>query len=247
MKIKIALAALNVWILCAASPLVAHHSFASMFDINNPIRIEGKVTQLTWANPHSFVDVAVSDNKGGTLNWRVELPSLNDLYYGGLNRNMLPVGSDVAVGGYVARSGERFIGAAAVTMKATSKSIAIPVEQSWRIPGPSEERFYAGASVQLTGRVVSIDRVNPIPSVRIAVTLSGGQTEEWLVETASTTTLEQIGWKETSLIPGDVIQVGGKSAMSGSRKVFALSVVVIEKGGKALASPVALLNSTPLK
>ena len=64
---------------------------------------------------------------------------------------------------------------------------------------------------------------------------------------ASTTTLEQIGWKETSLIPGDVIQVGGKSAMSGSRKVFALSVVVIEKGGKALASPVALLNSTPLK
>jgi hypothetical protein len=247
LKIKVAVAALNVWILYTAAPLTAHHSFASMFDINKPIRIEGKVTQLTWANPHAFVDVAVTDNKGATLNWRVELPSLNDIYYGGFNRNMILVGSDVAVGGYGARSGERFIGAAALTMKATGKSLAIPVEQSWKIPGPSEERFYAGASVQLTGRVVSIDRVNPIPSVRISVILSGGQTEEWLVETASTSTLEQIGWKETSIIPGDVIQVGGKSAMSGSRKVFALSVVVIAKDGKALASPMALLNSTPLK
>ena len=245
--IKIAVAALSVWILYAVAPLSAHHSFASMFDISKPIRIEGKVTELIWANPHALIEVAVSDNRGETLNWRIELPSLNDLYFGGLNRNMLSVGSDVAVGGYVARSGERFIGAAALTVKATGKSIAIPVEQSWKIPGPSEERFYAGPSVQLTGRVVGIDRTDPIPSVRIAVTLSGGQTNEWLVETASTTTLEQIGWKETSLVTGDVIQVGGKSAMSGSRKVFALSVVVIEKGGKALASPVALLNSTPLK
>jgi hypothetical protein len=233
--------------VCVAVPLLAHHSFQSTFDIGKPIRIEGKVTQVSWGNPHASFDVTVVDNKAGTLSWRVELPSPNDIMNGGLNRNSISVGSDVAVGGYAAKSRERRIGAAAVTMKFTGNSLVIPVEQSWKMPERGDERYYAGDSVHMIGKVVSVERVNPIPTVHIAVISSFGIVQDWTVGTVSTSTLDQIGWKESSLVPGDVIEVSGKAAMSGARKVFAVNVVINEKGGRVLAKPIALLNSTPLK
>jgi hypothetical protein len=160
--------------VCVAVPLLAHHSFQSTFDIGKPIRIEGKVTQVSWGNPHASFDVTVVDNKAGTLSWRVELPSPNDIMNGGLNRNSISVGSDVAVGGYAAKSRERRIGAAAVTMKFTGNSLVIPVEQSWKMPERGDERYYAGDSVHMIGKVVSVERVNPIPTVHIAVISSFG-------------------------------------------------------------------------
>jgi hypothetical protein len=247
MKIKTAVATLSAWMICVAAPLFAHHSFQSTFDIDKPVRIEGKVTQVNWGNPHVSFEVAVTDSRSGAANWRVELPSVNDVIAGGLSRLSISVGGDVAVAGYAAKSGERLIGAAAVTLKATGKSVAIPVEQSWKLSGRGDDRFYNGEPVNLTGRVVSMERVNPIPMVHMVVTIPYVSEREWLVETVSTSTLEQIGWKDSSLAPGDVIQVSGRAAMSGARKVFAVSVVVYEKDGKVLASPIAILNSTPLK
>jgi hypothetical protein len=110
--------------VCAAVPLLAHHSFQSTFDIDKPVRIEGKVTQMSWGNPHASFDVTVVDNKAGTLSWRVELPSPNALMSGGWNRNLMSVGSTVAVEGYAAKSGERLIGAAVVTMKGRGQYLA---------------------------------------------------------------------------------------------------------------------------
>jgi hypothetical protein len=238
---------LLVWIVCGAGTLFAHHSFQSTFDIDKPIQLEGRVTQVFWKNPHVTFDVAVTDSSRETVNWRIEFPSVNDVFRGGFNGRTISVGSDVRVAGYVARSGERLIGASALTIKATGQSIAIPVEQSWKTPQRGGERFFDGKSINLTGTVVSMDWVNPIPLIHIEVTIPNVSTREWLVETVSTGTLEQVGWNRSTLVPGDVIHLTGKAAMSGSRKVFALSVVVLEKNGKLLASPVTLLNSTPLK
>jgi len=232
--------------VCAAVPLFAHHSFKSTFDIDKPVQIEGKVTQVSWGNPHASFDVTVVDSKAGTSSWRVELPSPNALMRGGWNRNSISVGSTVGVGGYAAKSGEPLIGAASVNTKATGQTLAIPVEQSWKLPERSDERYNAGDPVQLFGKVVSVERVDPIPSVHIAVISLIGVPQDWIVGTVSISTLDQVGWKESSLVPGDVIQVNGLGSRDGARKVFALKVVVIEKGGKALAAPVALLNSTPL-
>jgi hypothetical protein len=82
--------------------------------------------------------------------------------------------------------------------------------------------------------------------MHIIVTSPIGISQEWVIGTVSTSTLDHVGWTESSLAPGDVIQVDGLNSRSGARKIFALKVLVIEKGGRALASPVALLNSTPL-
>jgi hypothetical protein len=127
--------------VCAAVPLLAHHSFQSTFDIDKPVRIEGEVTQVSWGNPHVSFDITVVDDNTGTASWRVELPSVNGVISGGLNRNSISVGSTVAVGGYAARSGERLIGAAVVNMKATGQTMAIPVEQSWKLPERPDQRY----------------------------------------------------------------------------------------------------------
>jgi hypothetical protein len=246
MKIRIAAAVLGSWMACVAVPLFAHHSFQSTFDIDRRVQIEGNVTQVNWGNPHASFDVTVVDSKTGTSSWRVELPSPNAMIRGGWNRNSISVGSTVIVGGYAAKSGEQLIGAAVVTMKVTGRSTAIPVEQSWKRPERLDERYNATDPVQLIGKVVSVERVDPIPSVHIAVISSIGVSQDWIVGTVSTFTLDQIGWKESSLAPGDVIQVNGLNSMSGARKVFAVKVLVIEKGGKTLPAPIALLNSTPL-
>ena len=243
--IKIAAVVLGSWMICAAVPLFAHHSFQSTFDIDKPVRIEGKVIHVNWENPHASFDVTV-DNGAGTANWRVELPSPNAVIRGGWNRNSISVGGTVTVGGYAAKSGERLVGATVVAVKANGQTLVIPTEQSWKRPERSDQRYDASDPVQLIGKGVSAERVNPIPSVHITVVSPIGILQDWIVGTVSTSTLDQVGWTESSLVPGDVIQVNGIGSRDGARRVFALKVVVVEKGGKALALPVALLNSTPL-
>ena len=41
--------------LIAAGPALAHHPFASEFDVNSPLSLSGKVTQIEWNEPHVIV------------------------------------------------------------------------------------------------------------------------------------------------------------------------------------------------
>lgn len=74
----------------------AHHSTAA-FDSSRVIRIEGKVTQVRWINPHaSFkVDGAASEGPDGL--WTIEMTAPNVLINQGWKRNSLSVGDAVVV------------------------------------------------------------------------------------------------------------------------------------------------------
>lgn len=91
--------------LLAAAGAVAHHAFSTEFDVNRPIELKGKVTKVELINPHSWIHISVVDDKGNTVEWMVEGGSPNALVRKGINKNSIPIGSDLVIRGYGTRDG----------------------------------------------------------------------------------------------------------------------------------------------
>ena len=84
-------------ILCAlavALPAAAHHS-GTMFDRGNPIAVVGTLTDFRWANPHSWISMAVPNGKGGTDTWTLEGGSVTFMVRNGWNRNSIVPGDKI--------------------------------------------------------------------------------------------------------------------------------------------------------
>lgn len=83
----------------------AHHAFATEFNVEAPVEFEGKVTKVELINPHSWIHVEVVDDDGNAVVWMIEGGSPNALVRRGINKNSIPVGSELTVRGYQARDG----------------------------------------------------------------------------------------------------------------------------------------------
>lgn len=71
MKIKLlAVLVLTVVGLAVSAPLFAHHGNAS-YD-QKDVTIKGVVTAWLWTNPHSFLKLDVTDDKGNVVHWVCE-------------------------------------------------------------------------------------------------------------------------------------------------------------------------------
>jgi hypothetical protein len=81
----------------------AHHAFSAEFDANKPIKLRGTVAKVEWINPHSWIHVDVKGTDGKVQRWMVEGGNPTVLLRRGLNRNSLPVGTEVIVDGYRAK------------------------------------------------------------------------------------------------------------------------------------------------
>jgi hypothetical protein len=93
------------WLLGSAG-LAAHHSFAAEFDINQPVTLTGVLTRMDWINPHGWVYVDVKDADGTVTSWAVETGAPSALQRRGFRRTDFPVGIEVHVTGYRAKSGK---------------------------------------------------------------------------------------------------------------------------------------------
>ena len=78
----------------------SHHAFAAEFDSDAPVTLKGKVTKIEWINPHTWIHVAARQEDGSTVAWMVEGGTPNTLLRAGVNRNTLPIGSEIIVRGY---------------------------------------------------------------------------------------------------------------------------------------------------
>ena len=78
MKNTLVLCIVMLGLLSAAGPALAHHSTA-MYDMANPVTVTGTVKRFEWTNPHAFIFIDVKDDKGNSVEWEIELMSLNHL------------------------------------------------------------------------------------------------------------------------------------------------------------------------
>jgi hypothetical protein len=101
--------------LIAGTPILAHHSFATQYDINKPIEMRGTVTKVEWTNPHARFYIDVQDASGKIENWNFEMASPNVLSRNGWRKDTIKIGSTITVGGYLARQGERMAIAGSLT------------------------------------------------------------------------------------------------------------------------------------
>ena len=96
--------ALVLGAMLAITPLFAHHSTA-MYDMNNPVTVNGVVKKFEWTNPHAFVYLEVKDAKGAVVEWEVEMMSLNHLRSYGWTRSTIKAGDVISATGGAAKNG----------------------------------------------------------------------------------------------------------------------------------------------
>ncbi len=77
-------------------PALAHHSFA-MFDADKTVDLTGTVKEFQWTNPHSWLQVMVTDEKGQTAEWSLEMGAPGGLARTGWRPKTVVPGDKVTV------------------------------------------------------------------------------------------------------------------------------------------------------
>jgi len=88
--------AIAIALIALSGPASAHHSTAA-FDNERVVRIEGKITQVRWINPHASFKVDGHASEGPDGLWTIEMTAPNILINQGWKRNSLTVGDSVVV------------------------------------------------------------------------------------------------------------------------------------------------------
>ena len=106
-----------VALIAAATPVLAHHSFAAEFDSTKTVTFSGVVTKVEWLNPHVYFYVDVKDPQTGKVsNWGCEMGSPNGLARQGWTRSTLKIGMIVNVEGSQAKDRSNIANARTVTV-----------------------------------------------------------------------------------------------------------------------------------
>ena len=113
--------------LISVTPLLAHHSFGAEYDANKPITLVGVLTKIEWTNPHSFIYIDVTDEKGTVTNWKFEGYPPNVLYRNGWKKDTsMKAGDRITVTGWRARDGSNLAHSREITLPSGMKMLFGP-------------------------------------------------------------------------------------------------------------------------
>jgi hypothetical protein len=115
-------------LIAVALPVAAHHSFSAEFDATKQVVLDGKVVQMEWVNPHSWLTIDVPKPDGTVERWHIEGGSPSVLLRLGWNRNTLPAGTRIKVTAFQAKDGQ---------FRASSREIEFPDGKKMNLGGSS--------------------------------------------------------------------------------------------------------------
>jgi hypothetical protein len=91
--------------LTLAGSALAHHSAAGI-DRSRTVTLDGTLKQFSWSNPHSWMEVEVPNDKGGSDLWKIEMTAPSQLLRAGWKSNSVKPGDKVSVVVRPLKSGE---------------------------------------------------------------------------------------------------------------------------------------------
>ena len=92
------------WFLCVAVGH-AHHSFYAYFDFSSRVTVEGVITEVRMASPHSRITIEVENDQDELETWLIETSSGVSLANNGWTKDTVPVGFKVTALGFPSHSG----------------------------------------------------------------------------------------------------------------------------------------------
>lgn len=93
----------GIFVTLGSSQTFAHHAASATYVHGKTVRIEGTLKEFIWRNPHSFMKVETTDDKGETQLWVVEGAAPTQLAEGGVTRTTLKPGDHVIITGQPGR------------------------------------------------------------------------------------------------------------------------------------------------
>ena len=106
MRVRLLMIVAAVGIVLGAVPVLAHHAFSAEFDGNRPVTLRGTVVKMEWINPHSWITIDVKGKDGTVVSWMVEAGAPNAMFRRGFRKDSLPVGTEILIEGFQAKSGK---------------------------------------------------------------------------------------------------------------------------------------------
>jgi hypothetical protein len=89
--------------LLVGTAAYAHHSYGATYDVTKEVKLQGKLVQFVYRNPHAFVHVQVADPSGVMQRWAVEWSGTTQLGAAGITHESLRVGDEIVITGRPSR------------------------------------------------------------------------------------------------------------------------------------------------
>jgi len=94
----------------AATPLIAHHSFAAQYDRAKQATLTGPVVRVDWINPHARFFLEVKDAAGNVEKWAFEAGTPSGMIRNGFKPGLIKAGTEVTIKGIRARDASQKVG-----------------------------------------------------------------------------------------------------------------------------------------